>query len=492
MKIEITTKNLTRIRAETLLLPMVQGRRLKAYKAINEHTQGLLERIVRQEKYSSKYNKSLTIYTTGSHYRRIILAGMGRTSEMNMVRFMRFAQTCAEKMLHTRSKTALVCLDEIAVKGVDKTWIFRCVALALQNASYQYTTTISKKPEPKSLQTLQFHTANHSRALQDALHQANAIHHGMSIARDLSNLPGNICTPAYLAQQAYKLAHNSTKINIKVLEESTLKRLGMGAFLSVSRGSHHPGKLVCIEYKNTPVRQASIVLVGKGITFDTGGISIKPSATMDEMKFDMSGAASVIGTIAACVRMRLPLNVVGILACAENMPGGNASKPGDIVTTMSGQTVEILNTDAEGRLVLCDALTYAQRYKPKYIIDIATLTGACVVALGRIPAGLMGNDQTLIKQLLHAGERSGDRAWQLPLWDDYQSQLDSNFADMANIGGRWGGAVTAACFLSRFTEDYPWAHLDIAGVAWRTGKMKGATGRPVPLLVEFLLHNVNH
>ena len=313
----------------------------------------------------------------------------------------------------------------------------------------------------------------------------------MSFARELGNLPGNICTPAYLAAAARKLARRSTKLSVRVLEEKAMERLNMGAFLSVSKGSANPGKLVCLEYKGGKARQAPVALVGKGITFDTGGISIKPSATMDEMKFDMCGAASVLGTLAACVKLRLPLNVVGVLACAENMPGGSASKPGDVVKTMSGQTVEILNTDAEGRLVLCDALTYAARYKPACVIDIATLTGACVVALGQEACGLMSNTQSLADALLKAGAACGDRSWQLPLWDEYQSQLDSNFADIANIGGRWGGTITAACFLSRFTEKYEWAHLDIAGTAWLTGRDKGATGRPVPLLFEFLLQRVN-
>lgn len=491
LKTEITATDLTRLRSETLLLPMAQEMQSEAYKTINTKTDGLLESIVEQEKFTAKHQLNLVIYTGKSPYRRIILAGMGKMNEMTITRFINFAQSCAKQTLSTQARTVVACCDGITVKDADQAWIFRCMALAFQNACYRYNVTFGKKPQAKSLQVLKLHATNVTPALQQALQQADAVHRGMTVARDLGNLPGNICTPAYLAQQARKLAQRSSKIHVKVLEESTMRRLKMGAFLSVSRGSHHPGKLVCIEYRNAPVRQPPVALIGKGITFDTGGISIKPSSTMDEMKFDMSGAGSVIGVITSCIQMKLPLNIIGILACAENMPGGNASKPGDIVTTMSGQTVEILNTDAEGRLVLCDALTYVQRYNPEYVIDIATLTGACVVALGQVPAGLMSNDQDLARQLLDAGEKSGDRVWQLPIWEDYQKQLDSNFADMANIGGRWAGAITAGCFLSRFTKKYRWAHLDIAGVAWHTGKSKGSTGRPVPLLVEFLLQNAN-
>jgi len=261
----------------------------------------------------------------------------------------------------------------------------------------------------------------------------------------------------------------------------------MGSLLSVARGSNQPPKLIVLQYSGAAKKQKPVVLVGKGITFDTGGISIKPAAEMDEMKFDMCGAASVLGSIKAAAQMHLPLNVVGIIPTTENMPSGNASRPGDIVTSMSGQTIEILNTDAEGRLILCDALTYAERFHPAVVIDIATLTGACVIALGHVASGLFSSDETLARELLNAGEYAHDRAWQLPLWDDYQEQLKSNFADMANIGGRPAGSITAACFLARFTKKYSWAHLDIAGTAWKSGKEKGATGRPVPLLSQFLI-----
>ena len=270
-----------------------------------------------------------------------------------------------------------------------------------------------------------------------------------------------------------------------------MKKLGMGALLSVSRGSEEPARLISIEYSGGDKGDKPVVLVGKGVTFDSGGISIKPSAAMDEMKYDMCGAASVLGTLKACAAMELPLNVVGVIPATENLPDGRASKPGDIVTSLSGQTIEVLNTDAEGRLILCDALTWCEKFKPAVVIDIATLTGACVIALGSHAAGLLSNDDKLAGELLAAGETAGDRAWQMPLWDDYQPQLDSNFADMANIGGREAGTITAACFLSRFTKKYHWAHIDIAGVAWKGGKEKGATGRPVSLLTQFLQDRCN-
>jgi len=310
---------------------------------------------------------------------------------------------------------------------------------------------------------------------------------GVSLAKDLGNLPGNICTPEYLAGQARSLGRRSPNLHVRVLTEQQMKTLGMGALLSVSRGSRQPAKLIVMEYRGGKTGEKPVVLVGKGLTFDAGGISLKPAAAMDEMKYDMCGGASVLGTLTACTQLQLPINVIGLVPASENLPDGDANKPGDIVTSMSGQTIEVLNTDAEGRLILCDTLTYAERYKPAAVIDIATLTGACVVALGAPASGLMSNDDALADEVLAAGLNAGDRAWRLPLWDDYQEQLDSNFADMANIGGKGAGAITAACFLSRFTKKYRWAHLDIAGSAWKTGPEKGATGRPVPLLTQFLL-----
>jgi leucyl aminopeptidase len=308
----------------------------------------------------------------------------------------------------------------------------------------------------------------------------------MNLARELGNLPPNICTPAYLAEQALALG-KSHKLKVTVLERKDMKRLGMGSLISVSDGSRQPPKLITLEYYGGPKKQKPVVLVGKGVTFDTGGISLKPGSDMDEMKYDMSGAGSVIGTLRAVAQMKLPLNVVGVIPATENMPDGNATRPGDIVSSMSGQTIEILNTDAEGRLILCDALTYSERFEPSAIIDIATLTGACVIALGHVASGLFANDEQLAGEVVAAGQKSWDRVWPMPVWEDYQEQLKSNFADMANIGGRPGGSITAACFLARFTRKLKWVHLDIAGTAWKSGRDKGSTGRPVPLLTQFLM-----
>jgi len=321
---------------------------------------------------------------------------------------------------------------------------------------------------------------------QAAVKEAVATADGADLARTLGNLPPNLCTPSYLADEARKLARQY-KLGIEVLERKDMERLGMGALLAVTRGSREPPKLIVLRYAGAAKKKKPLVLVGKGITFDTGGISLKPGAEMDEMKFDMSGAGSVLGALRALAGMRAPVNAIGLVPACENMPGGAATRPGDIVTTMSGQTVEILNTDAEGRLILCDALTYAQRFDPAAVIDIATLTGACVIALGHVATGLFANDQKLADAIRAAGEDAWDRVWQMPLWEDYQEQLRSNFADMANIGGRPAGSVTAACYLARFTRKLKWAHLDIAGTAWRSGREKGSTGRPVPLLVRYAL-----
>jgi leucyl aminopeptidase len=308
----------------------------------------------------------------------------------------------------------------------------------------------------------------------------------MNTARQLGNLPANICTPSYLASQAKALAKGQAKVTTTVLTEADMKKLKMGSLLSVSAGSDQPAKLIVIKYQGATTGVKPVVLVGKAVTFDTGGISLKPGGGMDEMKYDMCGGASVFGVINALIESQLPVNVIGIVPATENMPNGNATKPGDVVTSMSGQTIEILNTDAEGRLILCDALTYAERFKPAAVIDIATLTGAVIGALGKVGAGLLANDDELAEQLLTSGTRSGDRAWRLPLWEEYDQLLKSNFADMANIGGPQAGTITAACFLARFTKKYKWAHLDVAGTAWISGPQKGATGRPVPLLMDYI------
>jgi leucyl aminopeptidase len=314
-----------------------------------------------------------------------------------------------------------------------------------------------------------------------------AIAHGMDLARDLGNLPGNVCTPTYLGERALALGQEFPDIKATVMERKEIEELGMGSFLSVTNGSEQPPRFIVFEYRGSPRKQRPVVLIGKGITFDTGGISIKPAGDMDQMKFDMCGAASVFGVLRAVAELKAKVNVIGLVAACENMPSGRATKPGDIVKSMSGQTIEVLNTDAEGRLILADALTYAERYEPEAVVDIATLTGAMVVALGHVACGVFSNSDALARALVAAGEQAFDRGWQFPLWDDYQDALNSNFADFANVGSRAGGSITAACFLSRFARKFDWAHLDIAGIAYTEGKEKGATGRPVPLLTTWLL-----
>ena len=497
MKVSTTTKSIKQLYSACTVIPIFEKGKSQQYAELNKMSNGFLEKSLKHAGFKPTFKKFLVIRTPQLRHKTVILVGLGARSELNSDKFNQIASTVAHQVVALGLESVLYCFAGIEPRASSEDWCLRQLALALYQTCYRYThtkTNKGKKSKPVQavkLKQCQFQIAKDSAEIRYALRAADAIAYGMNFARELGNLPPNICTPSYLVEQARKLKRSSSKLSLRVLQEKDMKRLNMGAFLSVSQGSAEPGYLICMEYRAAAKSKPPVAIVGKGITFDTGGISIKPSATMDEMKFDMSGAASVLGVLAACVRLKLAVNVVGVLACAENMPGGKASKPGDIVTTLSGQTVEILNTDAEGRLVLCDALSYVQRYKPECIIDVATLTGACVVALGQVTSGLMTNHQALADALLKAGELSGDRTWQLPMWEDYQSQLDSNFADMANIGGRWAGTITAACFLSRFTQDYHWAHLDIAGVAWHSGNKKGSTGRPVPLLMQFLISHTS-
>ena len=425
---------------------------------------------------------------------RVLLAGLGPEKSFNEKAFRNALGTALRAVSATGAADAQIHLTALDAGASDITWRVTQAATLAIDAAYRFEQMKSKRENPPAaLRRLTFTYAQASErtgALR-GLAQGVALGHGVSLAKDLGNLPGNVCTPAYLAREARELGKRY-KMKVKVLERADMKKLGMGSLLSVARGSAEPPKLIVLEYNGGPRRQKPVVLVGKGVTFDTGGTSLKPAAEMDEMKFDMSGAGSVLGTLRAIGDMRLPLNVVGIIPATENMPGSRATKPGDIVTSMSGQTVEILNTDAEGRLILCDALTYAERYEPAAVIDIATLTGACVIALGHVVSGLFANDEPLAHEILAAGDTIHDRAWRLPLHDEYQDQLKSNFADFANIGGRPAGAVTAACYLSRFAKKFKWAHLDVAGTAWKSGKEKGSSGRPVPLLTQFLIGRAAH
>ncbi|MEK7737021.1 MAG: leucyl aminopeptidase, partial [Pseudomonadota bacterium] len=415
--------------------------------------------------------------------------GMGKEKDFREKEFRDAVSTSVRTLNETGAFDASLTLTELPVKKRDMSWRIRQTTLVVFETLYRFDRYKSKKDQvrrPLRKLTLSVESRTDLSGAETALAQGQAIAAGMNLAKDLGNLPGNVCTPSYLAEQALEM-REVNNLKVEVLDRADMEKLGMGSLLSVTRGSHQPPKFIILRHDGGKKGEKPVVLVGKGITFDSGGISLKPGAEMDEMKYDMCGAASVLGTMKAIALMALPANVVGLIPTAENMPGGGASRPGDIVTSMSGQTIEILNTDAEGRLILCDALTYAERFQPKCVIDIATLTGACVIALGHVASGLFANDEGLARELLHAGQNAYDRAWQMPLWEDYQEQLKSPFADMANIGGRPAGTITAACFLSRYTKKYHWAHLDIAGTAWKSGKEKGSTGRPVPLLTHFLL-----
>jgi leucyl aminopeptidase len=449
---------------------------------------GLSEHISRGDMNGKSASTLLLHKLPGITAERVLLVGMGKFGEMNNNSCIEILRAVFKALNGTAAKdSALYLIDEGF--GKDNAWIVRQAVFVASEQAFRADGLKSKPGKAATLKNITFATLGKPAAvLKSVLDYATATAHGMNLAKTLGNLPGNVCTPTYLASQAKSLAKAHKSIKATVLEEKDMRKLGMGSLLSVTRGSEQPAKLITLEYHGTDKKQKPIVLVGKGVTFDSGGISLKPGAEMDEMKYDMCGAASVLGTIQAIAEMGLKLNVVGVIPSCENLPSGNAVKPGDIVTSMSGQTIEILNTDAEGRLILCDALTYSAKFHPDTVIDIATLTGACVIALGHVASGLFSSEDKLAKDLLAAGEQAHDRAWQLPLWEDYQPLLDSNFADMQNIGGRAGGTITAACFLSRFTKHYRWAHLDIAGTAWKSGKEKGATGRPVPLLTQYLIN----
>lgn len=449
-----------------------------ANKTLPHGLSDLLQAAVERKQVSAKAGKTTTLISGET---TLIVVGAGEDDKRDLGAFDKAIQAAAAALEATESKTAAAMVDTLTVDGKTSAQLAERAAIEFGKATYRYTET-KTDAKPAHLQALAI------VGDQAAIAKGQAIANGINLTRRLGDLPGNIATPSYLAKQAEALAETFAHINTKVIDEKELEEMGAGAFISVSKGSTESGKLIAMEYMGGEQDDAPYVFVGKGITFDTGGISLKPGAGMDEMKFDMCGAASVLGAVEAVAEMQLPINLVVVVAAAENMPGSQATKPGDVVTTLSGQTVEILNTDAEGRLVLCDALTYVERFKPASVIDVATLTGACIIALGHHASGLLSNNEALAESLLKAGDYASDRAWPLPLWDEYQELLDSNFADIANIGGRSAGTITAACFLSRFTKKYAWAHLDIAGTAWNSGgKEKGSTGRCVSLLCQYLI-----
>ncbi len=456
----------------------------KAAKELDAACGGRISALIASDDVSGKLGRSTLLFALdGVKAPRVLLLGLGESTKLDTSRYIK---ACTDSIRALRSapvRCIHTTLPQLDVKGRDAAWKLRQAVLAADHAAYTYTAT------KKSAKPAQFSELSLSGHADDAaaLLQASALAQGIAFTRELGNLPPNICTPAYLAEQARTLAVTNPGVKVEILDRKAMETLGMGSLLGVARGSANPPYLIVLSWNGGAPDAKPQVLVGKGITFDTGGISIKPSAAMEEMKFDMCGAATVLGTFLATVKLGLKVNLVAIAAAVENMPDGASYRPSDVLTSMSGKTIEVLNTDAEGRLILCDALTYAQRFhQPDTLIDVATLTGACVVALGKHAHGLMSRDDDLAAELIAAGETAYDRAWRLPLWDDYQSGLDSIYADMTNIGGKWGGAITAGCFLARFTEGTRWAHLDIAGTAWDEGRKGLATGRPVGLLVEWL------
>lgn len=502
MQFLVKNGSIEKQRTACLIIGVHKGNKLSPTgKTLDASSNGIIQSLLKTGDLKPSLGQTQLIHKpTGLNCERLLLVSCGKNVTLSDADYRKLITATANTLKATAAKDALCCLAELPVKERDTVWKVQQVTQAIGSALYRFDQLKSgKKNDLPSLKKLTFLTANQAeeKAATQGVHEGMAINAGAHEARDLANLPGNICTPSYLAKRARALGRSYPAIKTSVLEEKAMEKLGMGALLSVSRGSRQPAKLIVMEYdgqgyssaaKGSKKKRKPVVLVGKGLTFDAGGISIKPSAGMDEMKYDMCGAASVFGALIAAAELKLPINIVGVVPSSENLPDGDANKPGDVVTSMAGHTIEILNTDAEGRMILCDALTYSKKFDPEVVIDIATLTGACIVALGHHTSAVLGNDNPLIKSLLDAGEISADRAWQLPMGDEYQEQLKSNFADIANIGGPGAGSITAACFLSRFTEDYRWAHLDIAGTAWKSGAAKGATGRPVPLLVQYLIN----
>ena len=488
MDYSIESASLDKLQSDCLLVGLYENQQLSPSAAILDiQLEGLLGKLIARGDIKGKVAETLLInHIPGSQIERIVLVGFGERGKLTRKQCRKALAAAVKTVKDSKVKRANCALLDIEVEHGDVVWLARQVVEVFNDGLYQYCAT--KKCDDKiSLQQLSI-VANDAQQAQAeiGLQQGVAIAKGMELAKQLADLPGNICTPTYLAEQALSLAGEHEKLTCEILEEHDMEALGMGALLGVSRGSRQPAKLICLNYQGGSGKP--VALVGKGLTFDAGGISLKPGLGMDEMKYDMCGGASVLGILRAAISLNLKLNIVGLIPASENLPDGNANKPGDILTSMAGKTIEVLNTDAEGRLILCDTLTYAKKFDPEVVIDMATLTGACIVALGRVPSGLFGNDDKLCNDLLSASETACDPVWRMPIWEEYSEQLKSNFADLANIGGPDGGSITAAVFLSKFAEDFRWAHIDIAGTAWRTGANKGATGRPVALLSQYLIN----
>ncbi len=463
-------------------------KRNSVVKKLDSITQGMVMKALEQGDLPAKSGKTLMLpLPAGMKARRLLLVYAGSKETLGQKEASRMLKGTASRLKEMSARNVTLLWADLKIDERPVDWLIQRTVSAIEEVTYQFDNYKSKASKPVALETVSIIPSTKSTLPQKALKEAVALAEGMKLSKDLGNLPGNECTPAFLAAKATELAKEYPDLTVKVMNESEMKKLGMGSLLSVAAGSQEPARLIVFEYRKGKKTARPTILVGKGITFDSGGISLKPGARMDEMKFDMCGAATVFGVFLAVLKLKPSMNLVGIVAASENMPDGKATKPGDVVTSMSGKTIEILNTDAEGRLVLCDALTYARRFNPEYVIDVATLTGACVVALGAHASGLYANDDELADKLLAAGEYSNDKAWRMPLWDEYQQQIDSKVADVANVGGAGAGSVTAACFLERFAKDFRWAHMDIAGSAWSSTR-KRSTGRPVGLLYQFLLN----
>ncbi|MCH4564812.1 leucyl aminopeptidase [Halomonas sp. EGI 63088] len=493
MEFPVQTGNPVKTETACIVVPVFKdGDLLPAAAKLDDASERLIGQLIERGDFDPKLgNVQLIPFAPGVSAERLLLVGLGNRDKCREGAFRKALDAAFTALAGLPVDDAAVAFTDVSLPDRACDWKAHMVAEAAQRAVYRFTEFKSEPAPAPRLErvTLLVSENGDADSAREGARIGKAVGEGVAYTRTLGNLPGNVCTPRYLAEQAEALGRASDgALSVEILDEEALERLGALSLLSVGRGSDQPSRLIVMRYQGAESPdEAPHVLVGKGITFDTGGISLKPGEAMDEMKFDMCGAASVFGTIKAILAIKPKLNLVGIVAAAENMPDGRATKPGDIIKTLKGLSVEVLNTDAEGRLVLCDALTYAERFEPASVVDIATLTGAAIIALGHHATGLLSNDDDLALDLLDAGETAWDRAWHLPLWDEYQEQLDSNFADLANIGGRPAGTITAACFLSRFADKFPWAHLDIAGTAWTSGKQKGASGRPVGLLTQYLL-----
>lgn len=497
MQFAVQTANPAKAETDCVVVPVFRdGDLLPAAGKLDDASERLIGQLIERGDFDAHLANVLMVpFAPGLCAARLMLVGLGERAECREAGFLKALDAASEALIKLPADDAVITFADVPLPGRGSDWKARKVLEAITRAGYRFERFMSSPAPAPRLQKLTLTAADNddARRVDAGAREGLALGEGINYTRTLANLPGNVCTPRYLAAEAEALADESGgMLTAEILDEDALTTLGAGSLLSVGRGSVEPIRMIVMHYRGADNPDAAPhVLVGKGITFDSGGISLKPGAGMDEMKFDMGGAASVFGTAKAVLGLRPEMNLIFIVAAAENMPGSAATKPGDIVTTLKGLTVEVLNTDAEGRLALCDALTYAERFEPASVVDIATLTGAAIIGLGHHASGLLANDDGVARAMLDAGETAQDRAWQLPLWDEYQQQLDSNFADLANIGGKPAGTITAGCFLSRFTKAYPWAHLDIAGTAWHSGDNKGATGRPVGLLTQYLLDRQN-